>query len=349
MAEKGRDPAASPFHLAPRGLAPGVSTMVGYRSAPAPAAVHRGLPSARLTFILALDEGVEAGATEAEAASARPNPLLLAGLHTVASHVRREHAQAGIQLAVHPLAARALFGMPASALPLSGFDGAAVLGGWAAELQERLAEESLTQEELVREKREREGLGGPRGRSGTDGPREESTRKRTVREHPGQGIVPRERGADAERSRWTGLFGETARALVRQHGRNDTVSSRLRPELLQAWQLLERSGGAVSVSELASATGLSTRRLGTLFAQEVGHSPKQIAGLMRFERATRIIARQVAGAGRADLAGAATLAGYSDQAHLSREFARYSGLPPRSWIAEEFRNIQDGGHGAAAH
>ena len=50
-----------------------------------------------------------------------------------------------------------------------------------------------------------------------------------------------------------------------------------------------------------------------------------------------------------DLAAIAMDTGYSDQAHLSREFARFAGAPPRRWVAEEFRNIQDGGHSLGSH
>jgi AraC-like DNA-binding protein len=327
MAGQAQDPAAGGIRPAPRGMAPGVSSMVGYRSPAAPSAVHRGLPSSRLTFIVSLDQGVEAGATETEARSARPNPLLLAGLHTTASHVRRERAQCGIQLAVHPLAARTLFGVPAAALPVSGYDGAEVLGRWAVELQEQLAE-------------------------AWDGGGSGTARDRTAEADPAGsracGSGPVGPAGRTESSPWADLFARTAQALLASRTAHADSAPAVRPELRRAWHLLERSGGRASVRELASDTGLSTRRLGTLFVQEVGLSPKRVAGLIRFERATRLIARQVAETGRTDLAAAAARAGFSDQSHLSREFLRHSGLSPRAWAAEEFRNIQDGGHGAAA-
>ena len=45
-----------------------------------------------------------------------------------------------------------------------------------------------------------------------------------------------------------------------------------------------------------------------------------------------------------DLAGVAAATGYYDQAHMTREFIRFAGVPPRAWLVEEFRNLQDGGH-----
>lgn len=70
-----------------------------------------------LTFIVSLDDGVEAADTATALPAARPTPLILGGLHLRASHVRQRRGQAGVQLAVHPLASRALFGLPSAELP----------------------------------------------------------------------------------------------------------------------------------------------------------------------------------------------------------------------------------------
>lgn len=281
--------------------------MVGYRAFDVPAALHRGLPSSRLTFIVALDDGVEAAASETALPGVRPAPVVAGGLHTVASYVRQRSGQAGVQLAVHPLAARSLFGLPAAELPVAEFDGTESLGRWVAELHGRLADAAM------------------RGTTNT-----------TMS------------GARSGPEAWGELFRVVADELARRHRAHaDVRPFGIRPELRHAWHLLERSGGRTTVGELASATALSARHLNTLFHRELGRSPKQVAGLMRFENATGALARQVRSTGRADLAHVAAAAGYSDQAHLSREFARYAGITPRAWVAQELRNIQDGGHGAA--
>ncbi|MGP4113326.1 helix-turn-helix domain-containing protein [Streptomyces sp. 4N509B] len=281
---------------ASRGRAPGIVSMVGYRALDVPEHVHRGLPSPSLTFVLSLDEGVEATATAEALPAARPHPVLLGGLHVAASHVRQRPGQAGVQLAVHPLAARALFGVPAAELSVTDFDGTAVLGRRVEELRERVAGAATA-------------AGGWRAAFAlvTDWCRAQAARRDRDREGSRGGAV-------------------------------------VRPEVAHAWRLLARERGRVPVAALAERVGLSARHLTTLFGREVGRSPKTVATLMRFEHATTLMADAARRGGRVDLAAVAARGGYCDQAHLTHEFGRFAGTSPRGWLAEEFRNIQDGGH-----
>jgi AraC-like DNA-binding protein len=128
------------FVAAPPSSAPGVASMVGYRALETPGELHRGMPSSTLTFIVSLDDGVEAAETPQALRAARPNPLLLGGLQVQAAHVRQRRGQAGVQLAVHPLAARTLFGMPSAEFSVTDFDAAAALGRRGIELQERVTD-----------------------------------------------------------------------------------------------------------------------------------------------------------------------------------------------------------------
>jgi AraC-like DNA-binding protein len=124
----------------------------------------------------------------------------------------------------------------------------------------------------------------------------------------------------------------------------------VRPEVGYAWRRLRETRGGVGVAELAAETGLSTRRLGSLFQAEFGLAPKESARVFRFAHARRRIGRVMAGAdggGAAGAAGAgATFArvaaecGFYDQAHLAREFRALAGCPPSVWLAEEFRFVQ---------
>lgn len=272
------------YVMAPPRTAPGVVSMVGYRALDVPEMVHRGMPSSTLTFIVSLDDGVEAADTADALPAARPNPLVLGGLHIQASHVRQRRGQAGVQLAVHPLASRALFGVPSAELPISGFDGVEVLGRSASRLPDRAA----------------------------------------------------------EAGEWSEVFATVAGYLVDARRRRDGVT--VRPEVAHAWYLLERTQGRITVGELANRVGVSARHLTTLFHREVGRSPKTVSRLMRFQHASARIATSAREYGRVDLAAVAGDTGYFDQAHLTREFVRFTGIPPRAWLAEEFRNIQDGGH-----
>jgi AraC-like DNA-binding protein len=272
------------FAVARPRIAPGVTSMVGYRSVSNPGELHRGMPSSTLTFIISLDDGVEAAETADALPAARPNPLLLSALQVEAAHVRQRNGQTGVQLAVHPLAARALFGAPSAELNAAEWDATAVLGRTGIRLREQVS----------------------------------------------------------EARQWGDAFSRIAEYLSDARCRRGDVG--VRPEVAHAWHLLQLSGGRASVGALADRVGVTGRHLTTLFHREVGRSPKTVAMLMRFERATARIAESVRRSGTVDLAAVAANTGYSDQAHLTREFARFAGTPPGRWIAEEFRNIQDGGH-----
>ncbi|MET0692621.1 MAG: AraC family transcriptional regulator [Propionibacteriaceae bacterium] len=127
-----------------------VVSTVGYASAGGPARppssqsqppqVHRGLPSPYLTFIFTLGGPVVSGVTAGLAlgTEADRNDVLVAGLHHAPTYVVQPQTQAGIQLAVHPLAARALLGAPTGEVPWQVLEGHDLLGGEVDRVRERL-------------------------------------------------------------------------------------------------------------------------------------------------------------------------------------------------------------------
>lgn len=107
------------------------------------------------------------------------------------------------------------------------------------------------------------------------------------------------------------------------------------PEVARAWSRLLRSGGAVTVRDLAAEVGWSSRHLSQRFATEIGLSPKVAARVIRFDRVRRML-----GAGH-PIAAAAARCGYYDQAHLNRDFAAFAGLSPTRWLTAERHHIAD--------
>ena len=113
---------------------------MGYRTPIPDHPVHYGLPSPWLTVIFSLDDGVESASTLDRLPGSGPDAIIAAGLHTRASFVRQRPEQTGVQLAVHPLACRTLFGLPAAELSVDEYDGGDVLGRAAVTTQQRLSE-----------------------------------------------------------------------------------------------------------------------------------------------------------------------------------------------------------------
>ncbi|RZL15599.1 MAG: AraC family transcriptional regulator [Hymenobacter sp.] len=115
----------------------------------------------------------------------------------------------------------------------------------------------------------------------------------------------------------------------------------------QADKLLDKAGGAMRaangtlpVSQVAVAAHATVRTLERKFKQAAGHTVKDVSGLMRFEQVRNHLWRHPA----ASLAGLAQELGYTDQAHLSREFKRYSGTTPAAFARKAKRGQLAGAH-----
>lgn len=97
--------------------------------------------------------------------------------------------------------------------------------------------------------------------------------------------------------------------------------------LSKAGAAMSEANGTLPVSSIAAAAHSTVRTLERKFRQSSGHTVKDISGLMRFEQVrNRLLLQPDTG-----LAGLALEAGYTDQAHLSRAFKRYSGITPAAF------------------
>lgn len=266
---------------------PGVLALYGYSADGLPESLHRGIPSRGLTFIISFDAPVEGADSMAawEAGRLRSFDTLVAGLHTGPTFVRQPARQRGIQIAVHPLAARALLGVPAAELDRRTWRGEDVFGDGLLRLRDRLHE------------------------------------------------IPT----------WGGRFDAVEHYLLRRTGA-PTARHGPRAEIAEVWARLAAADGAVAVRDLARGSCLSERQLGVVVRRELGIPPKELGALMRFDAAFAAVTSTVRAGGRPALAEVAAAAGYYDQAHLAREFRRFTGVPPTAFVGEEIGNIQAGGH-----
>ncbi|OYN94273.1 AraC family transcriptional regulator [Enemella evansiae] len=120
-----------------------------------------------------------------------------------------------------------------------------------------------------------------------------------------------------------------AQLLSRAGDRVSTVPA----ELDHAWHLLGCPGARIEA--VAAEVGWSRRQLQNRCRQEFGLPPKQLARVARFDRARGAVRAGLA------LAEAAYRFGFSDQAHLSREWSELCGLSPRRSLADDFPILQD--------
>lgn len=97
--------------------------------------------------------------------------------------------------------------------------------------------------------------------------------------------------------------------------------------LYKAGVAMRKANGTIPVSQVAAAAHATIRTLERNFKHAAGYTVKDVAGLMRFEQ----VRNHLFSYPDANLASLAQELGYADQAHLSREFKRYTGTTPAAF------------------
>lgn len=89
------------------------------------------------------------------------------------------------------------------------------------------------------------------------------------------------------------------------------------------WRLQRGDGRRLRVPEIAAGLGIGRRTLEIAFRRKIGIPPGAVVRVARFQHALRAVAE-----GRRGFARTAMDLGYADQAHLSRDIRRGTGLTP---------------------
>ncbi len=120
---------------------------------------------------------------------------------------------------------------------------------------------------------------------------------------------------------------ETIRRVVR------TLLQELRdrdkhPAVAYALSEFRKTGSTKTVAQISLETGLSHKRLIRLFRDQVGAAPKLFQRICRFN----LVIDMLAQCEEPDWADIALACGYFDQAHFNRDFHRFSGINPTTYL-----------------
>lgn len=98
---------------------------------------------------------------------------------------------------------------------------------------------------------------------------------------------------------------------------------------LEAWDCI-MAGAAHRVSALSEQTGWSQRHLHSQLRHEVGLSPRVVLSIKRFAASVDDVRTATR-----PLSEVAAAHGYADQAHLARDWRRFTGFSPTGWRRHE--------------
>lgn len=104
---------------------------------------------------------------------------------------------------------------------------------------------------------------------------------------------------------------------------------RTHPAVQAAVRALRPGRNDARVAQVAAAVGLSHRRFIEVFEREVGLPPKLYARLQRFHHVKKHLANA---GGPESWATFALACGYFDQSHMIRDFVKFSGISPSSYL-----------------
>jgi AraC-like DNA-binding protein len=107
------------------------------------------------------------------------------------------------------------------------------------------------------------------------------------------------------------------------------VAGEPHPAVRSAIDAMHGAPSLAGVRALAEDAGISRRRFGQLFREQVGLPPKLYCRVRRFQA----VVRQAAGGAPVDWAAVAADGGYADQAHLGHEFREFAGMAPGAYVA----------------
>lgn len=123
---------------------------------------------------------------------------------------------------------------------------------------------------------------------------------------------------------------ELAVTILQNHLIERAAFSKYDPSVVQtATQQIIKEKGRVKIGDLADYCYISPRQLERQFEALVGLQPKALARLIRFEQVRYLLQREP----MANLATLANHFGYSDQAHLTREFKHFSQRTPTQFVS----------------
>jgi AraC-like DNA-binding protein len=108
----------------------------------------------------------------------------------------------------------------------------------------------------------------------------------------------------------------------------DTAGKNLNVHLQNALNLMHsvKTQSNISIHDIAKTVGYSFEHFSRLFNTKIGINPSQYRTYIRLEEAGRLIESG------SPISEAAYECGFSDQAHLTRQFKKFLGLTPREWI-----------------
>jgi AraC-like DNA-binding protein len=127
-------------------------------------------------------------------------------------------------------------------------------------------------------------------------------------------------GALYEAPDWQSRFVTLDNFLLSKLRRSEKPSD----EIHWAWRQLDLSRGAISIQQITDRLGWTRKRLIKGFRNEIGIPPKALARVLRFRRALE----ELNSGNIISNPQLAAECGYSDQAHMIRDFKALSGLTP---------------------